>query len=107
MKRRTSKPAARQSLVWTDATPLEAIPAGRSLSIEDQRPFALHFGLDGWQGVTDRPSFPVGRAHRVSLQRTDLRGETLNFTRFYPSETRWEGVDHSIRIGEPPKRPDR
>lgn len=98
MKPPTTKTAARQRLVWTAAAPLEAIPAGRSLWIEDQRPFVLHFGLDGWQGVSDRPSFPVGGAHRVTLLRSDLRGEALNFTRFYPTEARWEGIDHAIRI---------
>ena len=106
MKRQTSNTTTPERLVWTAAAPIEAIPAGRSLLIEDQRPFLLHFGLDGWQGVSDRPSFPSGGIHRVSLQRTDLRGETLNFTRFYPSEARWEGVDHAIRIGRARKNRD-
>ena len=82
MKRPTAKTKLPGPLVWTDAAPLEAVPAGRSLVIEDERPFVLHFGLDGWQGVSDRPSFPFGGVHRVSLPRTDLRGATLDFTRF-------------------------
>ena len=98
MKRPIAKTKLPGRLVWTDAIPLEAIPAGRSLVIEDERPFVLHFGLDGWHGVSDRPSFPFGGAHRVNLLRADLRGETLNFTRFYSSEVRWEGVDHTVRI---------
>lgn len=99
MKRRTPRAKPVGHLVWTDATPIESIPAGRSLAIEDERPFVLHFGLDGWQGVSDRPSFPMSGVHRVDLQRADLRGHTLDFTRFYPGDARWEGVDHTVRIG--------
>ena len=103
MKRPTANANLPGRLVWTDATPLEEIPAGRSLVIEDERPFVLHFGLDGWRGVSDRPSFPFDGVHRVSLLRTDLRGAILNFTRFYSSEARWEGVDHLVRIR--PRKP--
>ena len=105
MKRSTAKTKLPGRLVWTDTTALEAIPAGRSLVIEDERPFVLHFGLDDWRGVSDRPSFPFGGVHRVSLLRTDLRGATLNFTRFYPSEDRWEGVDHTVGIGLRHRKP--
>ena len=99
MRRRESKTVSPERLVWSDSSPIEAIPTGRSFVIEDERAFVLHFGLDGWHGVSDRPSFPFGGVHRVSLQRTDLRGRILNFTRFFPSEARWEGVDHVVRIG--------
>lgn len=106
MKGQSSKTSPPSRLVWTDAAPVEAIPSGRSLAIEDQRPFVLHFGLDGWQGVSDRPSFPVRGVQRVNLQRTDLSGHILNFTRFYASEAQWEGVDHVIRIGSRRSKPD-
>lgn len=106
MKRRKSKSTMPVRLVWTDAAPFDAIPAGRALVIEDQRSFVLHFGLDGWQDLSDRPSFPFGGVHRINLQRADLHGHTLNFTRFYPSEARWEGIDHMISIGHRRETPD-
>ena len=99
MTRRTVNitPAARTA--WTDAAPIEVLRAGRSLVIEADRPFVLHFGLDGWQGVADRASAPFGSVHRVLLRRADLKGSELNFTRYYPGDDRWEGADHVMRIG--------
>jgi glucoamylase len=80
--------------------PFSALPHGRSLLIENQQPFTLHMGVDGWQRVEDRPSAPVGLGmHGVRLaDGTRSIGRVLNFTFFYPEEGRWEGRDYTLDI---------
>ncbi len=38
---------------WRSETPKPTLAAGRTLLIEDQQPFTLHFGWDGWQEVAE------------------------------------------------------
>jgi glucoamylase len=83
---------------WRDTSPVRHLPAGRSLVIESQRPFSLHYGLDGWQGVQDRQSRPLGLGvHGVVLEVDGLASAAeLNFTRYLSDEGRWEGSDHRV-----------
>ena len=43
---------------WRDETPVAKLPADKLLPIEDQVPFTLHLGFDGWEGIEDRPAQP-------------------------------------------------
>ena len=85
---------------WRGDVPFAALPPGRSLVIEDRQPFVLHVGFDGWQGVQDRASAPLGLGmHGVQMDRTELMdGKELNFTRLFPESGRWEGLDHLVRL---------
>jgi glucoamylase len=85
---------------WRSEVPFDSLPSGRSLVIEDQQPFVLHLGWDGWAKVEDRASLPIGLGmHGVRLQSSELApGAVLNFTRFDPIEDRWEGEDHEVRL---------
>ncbi|MGH7867134.1 MAG: hypothetical protein ACREP9_05720 [Candidatus Dormibacteraceae bacterium] len=98
---------AGQAAVWTDAAPIAELPAGRSLVIEDERLYTLHFGMNEWQQVAARVAVPFGIVYRVRLRRDELRGRSLHFTRYYPEDDRWEGVDHLIRIERGPARSTR
>lgn len=86
---------------WRDDAPFAALPAGRSLVIEDRRPFLLHLGFDGWQGVEDRASAPLGLGmHGVRIDGFELEPwKELTFTRFSSEVGRWEGLDHTILLG--------
>ena len=78
--------------------PVERLPHGRSLAIEDRAPFSLHFGFDGWQRIEDQRAerTPFG-LWSVVLDCKELAqfGE-LNFTRRYESD--WENLDHVVRL---------
>jgi glucoamylase len=84
---------------WRDEVPVERLPHGKSLAIEDRVPFTLHLGFDGWQRIEDRHAerTPFG-LWSVVLAREELAlvGE-LNFTRRY--ESGWENMDHVVGLG--------
>lgn len=83
---------------WRDSVPFENMPRRRALLVEAVRPFTLHTGNDGWQGVYDAASRPVGLdIHAVRLDTASLRGhQTVEFTRRF--EDGWEGRDWQIRL---------
>ena len=61
----------------------------------------LHFGHDHWQDPQDIVSEDWGLAHVVVLQAKVLRGYTqLDFTFFWPDESRWEGQDFRMVMKE-------
>lgn len=94
---------------WRSEVPFDSLPAGRSLVIEDQEPFVLHLGWDGWARAEDRSSQPIGLGmHGVRLESSELARETvLNFTLFEQIEGRWEGEDHQVRLPRPQIRRSR
>lgn len=85
---------------WREEIPIPIVPAARSLVIEDRRPFRLHFAFDGWEGVRDRDSQPLGLGmHGVLFEsKTLAQARKLLFTRYYPDQSRWEGRDHEIAL---------
>ena len=91
---------------WRDQVPVSVLPAGRSLVIEDRREFVLHFGFDGWQRIEDIASRPLGLGmHGVHLDARRLaRAISLQFTRLFRAEERWEGIDHDIALASNPAR---
>ena len=85
---------------WRDEIPIAVLPPGRSLVIEDRCRFTLHFGFDGWKRTQDKHSQPIGLGmHGVRLELDTLAvAAQLQFTRFFPDEVGWEGVDHQVTI---------
>ncbi len=76
------------------------LQAGRALCVEDRRPFALHFGFDGWREVQER----IAREQPFGMWSVLLSSEGHRapraariFTRHYDSG--WEGVDHQVSLG--------
>jgi glucoamylase len=85
---------------WRSDVPFGELPEGKALVIEDQWPFLLHFGFDGWQDVRDRRAQPLGLGmFGVPFARSELHAHReLEFTRFYVDARRWEGHDHAIGL---------
>jgi len=85
---------------WRHSEPFDMLPDGRSVLIEALTPFRLHYGFDGWHDITDMASEPYGLSmHGVRLDAAQLSGHaTMEFTFYFPDETRWEGADHCIAL---------
>ncbi|AWN22167.1 glucan 1,4-alpha-glucosidase [Deinococcus irradiatisoli] len=84
---------------WRTNSPVNRLPKGMDLLIEDARPFTLHLGHDQWQNVRDLPAqaLPFGR-WGVRLRASALRGQrSVEFTRLFAEG--WEGRDHQVRLG--------
>ena len=83
---------------WRNETPAAHLERGRTLLVEDRRPFTLHFGFDGWQHVADRQAEPQPFGLWGVAIGPDAYGDRsqVNFTRRY-GET-WEGQDHAVAL---------
>lgn len=94
------RPAA-QTWHWRDGTPMEALPSGRALLIEQPEPFRLHCGFDGWRSIADIPSHPMALGMcGVLLEPATLAGHrALDFTCYFPARDAWEGADHRVLLG--------
>ena len=96
---------ASPSWFWRDATPVLALPAGRSLVVADPGPFTLHYGFDDWNPVTisERDAQPLGLGlFGVTLTPADLAGRaSLQFVRRY-QDGGWEAATrHDVALGTP------
>ncbi len=83
---------------WRNETPVASLKAGRTLAVEDRRPFTLHFGFDGWQDIAELAAVPLPFGLWGVAIGPDLTGgrAQLNFTRRYGDD--WEGQDHMVAI---------
>lgn len=87
---------------WRTTAPVHQLPAGRTLVIEDTRPFVLHLGYDGWRGQTinerDAQPLPLGM-FGVTLAADELAAHhTLQFVRRYPDGS-WDPQDTQMTLG--------
>jgi glucoamylase len=97
-------PASR-TWFWRDASPVKALPAGRTLVVADLSPFTLHYGFDDWDPatITERDARGLGLGlFGVTLTPSDLAGRaSLQFVRRY-QDSRWEGsTRHDVALGAP------
>jgi glucoamylase len=85
---------------WRANSPFALLPAGKSLIIEADEAFVLHWSLDGWTHTEDTPSKPTAFGlNGVRLAAEHLPGEgELKFTLYYPGRKEWSHVDESIHI---------
>lgn len=88
--------------LWRTEAPVDRLPAGRALVIENAEPFVLHFGFDSWQNIAERSSAPLGLGmHGVRLEPDELAPHAaLDFTRRSPADGSWEGADHTVELGK-------
>jgi len=96
---------ASPSWFWRDASPVVALPAGRSLVVAGPGPFTLHYGFNDWNPVTisERDAQPLGLGlFGVTLTPADLAGQaSLQFVRRYP-DGGWEpATRHDVTLGAP------
>jgi glucoamylase len=88
---------------WRAEAPVLRLPRGKSVAIEDRRPFALHVGFDGWQRVEDRHAEPnpFGLWSVLLAHQELVESREINFTRSYAEG--WEQLDRLIEL-EPSRR---
>jgi glucoamylase len=93
---------------WRDNGPVQHLPAGCELVVEDTRPFTLHFAFDGWkEGTLAERRAEEGRfgMYAVPLTAEQLAGRAdLQFTR-RRDDGSWEGTDHTVVLGVPVTTP--
>ena len=97
-------PASR-TWFWRESSPVQALPAGRTLVVADLSPFTLHYGFDDWDPatITERDAQGLGLGlFGVTLTPADLAGRaSLQFVRRY-QDGRWEGATrHDVALGAP------
>ena len=88
-------------LIYQLEAPVTELPAGRALRIQSPVPFTLHYGFNGWQGVSERAARPATFGlWSADLSAEELAGHTeLNFTRRFGGEGEtWEGRDHAVQL---------
>jgi len=92
---------------WRVASPVDILPAGKSLLIEGHEPFLLHFGFNGWHRAEDAKSTPLPFGmHGVEISAEDLKSAaTLEFTFYFTERDKWLGKDFVVTLGEAPASP--
>jgi glucoamylase len=85
---------------WRADAPIETLPPGRALLIEQLEPFRLHYGFDGWRSASDIDSQPLGLGiHGVRLEASLLKGHAaLDFTCYFSERGVWQGIDHRVAL---------
>lgn len=93
---RYRQPAAPGVWHWRSNAPLERLPTPSDLLIEDNRPFTLYLGFEGWQDTHERQALALGLGiYGVRLERALLQKySTLEFTRRF--DTSWESRDYRV-----------
>jgi glucoamylase len=86
---------------WRQLSPIDVLPAGKSILIECNEPFLLHFGFNGWYRVTDQQSVPTAFGmHGVELSAAELdSAKTLHFTFYFTGRNAWIGKDFAVTVG--------
>lgn len=95
---RYSVPRPARAFRLRSEVPVTRLPAGRALVIEDEAPFSLRFGFDGWGNVVERAAEPGPFGlFAVRLEPEALAGHrSLEFTRRFGST--WEGRDWRVDL---------
>lgn len=83
---------------WRNETPASGLESGRTLLVEDRRPFTLHVGFDGWRDVRDLEAAPLPFGLWGVAVGPDLTAGRvqLDFTRRYGDA--WEGESHAVAL---------
>jgi glucoamylase len=86
---------------WRQTTPIDVLPAGKSIVIELAEPFLLHFGFNGWHRAEDLQSAPTAFGmHGVEIDAGDLdSANSLEFTMYFAARQQWMGTDYVVGLG--------
>ena len=87
--------------IWSSANRTRVMRAGRTLRVQTGRPALVHWSRDGWRTWHDAPArslAPLG-VWIADLDTTALTpGAMVDFTLYYPEESRWEGQDYRVVV---------
>ncbi len=87
--------------VWSMKQRLHILPVGKELRVMTSVPAKIHWGVNGWQKVTDTEAMDQGLAYIAHLPTARLKaGDTVEFTFYYPDTKIWQQEDFQIRIVE-------
>ncbi|HEX6120490.1 MAG TPA: glucan 1,4-alpha-glucosidase [Dongiaceae bacterium] len=91
----------RYHAVWRFNNKCRHVPAGCVLRVELPSAALVHWSMDGWRTAHDTTAEDSGFGiHFADLGTGGLKpGATVVFTIFWPSESRWEGVDYQLVVG--------
>lgn len=85
--------------IWRFCHRITTVETGKDLYFLVNTETVLHWGHDSWQDTQDVPSECWGLAHVIKLKAQDLfRYKKIDFTFFWPEQSRWEGSDFHITI---------
>ncbi len=86
---------------WTLHLHPRSIPAGVALRIAVPAPAIVHWGVNGWQDVTDTETRETGLGPYwlAELATSDLKpGDTVEFTFRWHDSRKWQGQDYQVEI---------
>ncbi|HEY8857130.1 MAG TPA: glycoside hydrolase family 15 protein [Rugosibacter sp.] len=86
--------------IWMLRFPITLLPVGQELRICLPGPAQVHYGVNGWNGITDIETIDSGLGlYAADLPTAQLQaGQSIDFTFYWNTLQRWEGCDFHIEI---------
>ncbi len=86
--------------IWCLHAPIRRIRHGQGLIIALSRPALIHWGIDGWNDVTDAKTVDMGLGqHGLEIGAAALsQARMINFTFEWRDDQRWIGKDYQVDI---------
>jgi len=86
--------------IWRFNHKCRTLPAGRVLRIELPAAGSVHWSADGWRTIHDTATIDSGLGvHYADLDSADLAVDReVVFTLYWSAESRWEGVNYTLRV---------
>ncbi|MDR3495569.1 MAG: glycoside hydrolase family 15 protein [Ancalomicrobiaceae bacterium] len=86
--------------IWGPNLRPRHLPAGHTLTVALPAPARVHWGVNGWTGITDTETRDTGLGlHAADLPVASLvAGNTIEFTFFWHDPQRWEGIDYHVDV---------
>jgi glucoamylase len=86
--------------VWCERGPISEIRRGLSLVLALSAPAEVHYGVNGWQGITELKTRANSLGlHTVTLATEQLAvGEWLDFTFRWSADDRWLGTNYRVTV---------
>jgi glucoamylase len=85
---------------WTQRATIRGLRAGQVLRVCLERPAVVHWGVDGWQQVSDTATRPTGLGlHAADLDCQALLGDQrIDMTWHWQDSGQWLGRDYQLRV---------
>jgi glucoamylase len=94
-------------VLWMPRFPVDELVSGQALRICLPEPARVHWGVDGWQQITDTATLDHGLGlHVAEISDAQLAAKRrLDFTIYWNALSRWEGRDYAVSIRPPGQMP--
>ena len=88
------------AVMWTPRLPVTRMRPGQRVRVCLCAPALVHWGIDGWQQVSDIPTRDFGLGlHVADLPSASLHdGQRVDLTLFWTASKRWDGRDYRIDV---------